>query len=69
MYQLSKVNKSIMISKTQLIIYLLKVNNRNTRERYVKYVQSYKYTHQNHKNDVLVFLLTLNIFETFLLCL
>ena len=65
MSQLSKVNKSIMISIAQLIIYLLKVNNRNTRERYVKYVQSY----QNNKNDVLVFLLTLNIFETFLLCL
>ena len=65
MSQLSKVNKSIMISIAQLIIYLLKVNNRNTRERYVKYVQSY----QNNKNDVLVFLLTLNIFDTFLLCL
>ena len=69
MPQLSKANKSIMISITQLIIYLLKVNNRNTRERHVKYVQSYKYKHQNNKNDVLVFLLTLNIFETFLLCL
>ena len=55
MPQLSKANKSIMISITQLIIYLLKVNNRNTRERYVKYVQSYKYKHQNNKNDVLVF--------------
>ena len=69
MPQLSKANKSIMISITQLIIYLLKVNNSNTRERYVNYVESYKYKHQNNKNDILVFLLTLNIFETFFLCL